>query len=154
MEELDYPTGLSRPAAAGALAASLLAEAFRDTSEAENLLQKEVVLELAEDIEGELEVLAYPAPGASPSPGLLAEAALRCADLANLAASNAAVLPPPKTAKAVAATHLAAGAARALYALHETTTAEECTGETFRDVRSASWRAGLAARQADELLGV
>jgi len=79
------------------------------------------------------------------------EGALRAADVANLAAASLDELPEENSRAAVAATHLAAGAARALCTLvGEAGPGGESAEYVLKDARSAAWRAGLAARQADE----
>ncbi len=113
-------------------------------------MQLEVVRDLALDIRRQLGALASLArEGAAPD--VLAEAALRCADLANLAACNASKLPPERAARALAAARLAAGAVRNLRSLVEAHSGhpEEHAGNLLRDVRSAAWRAEFACRQAD-----
>lgn len=134
-------TGHTHAASAGALAAELLAEACG----AGNGLQAETVRELAEDLGRGLSSL--PDSGTADP---LVEAALACADLATLAACNVAGLGGPSAA---AATHLAAGAARALAELAEAETG--AAGDAYaenasRDLRSAVWKADLAVRQLGE----
>lgn len=88
------------------------------------------------------------------------EGALLAADLANLAVCAAPGLPDGSDARvaALAAAHLASGAARALHALVEEGSPSEETEDGGRyagtDARSAVWRATIAARQADGLLGL
>ena len=85
------------------------------------------------------------------TPGSVVEAATLCADLATLAACNVAAL--PDRTGAVAATHLAAGTARALAALAETgihAPGDASAENTLRDARSADWKADLAVRQIEE----
>ncbi len=138
----------------GAAAAELLGRACEIASESESSAQLEVVRELAEDLRLLLAALP-PATEGEASPHLLAEGALRCADLANLAACNTPELPEEKRAEGAAAVHLAAGAARALGLLAESGTAalEETPAEYVRrDARSAGWRAALAIRQVEEFL--
>ncbi len=84
------------------------------------------------------------------------EGALRAADVANLAACTVPELP-----EAAAATHLAAGASRALHALVEAgergtppAGGDHEASYALKDARGAAWRARLASRQVDELLGV
>lgn len=131
-------TGHTHVASAGASAAELLAEACGTG----NGLQAETVRELAEDLGSGLSSLSDAATADS-----LVEAALACADLATLAACNVAGLGGPP---AVAATHLAAGAARALAALAQAEVG--APGDAYaenasRDLRSAVWKADLAVRQ-------
>jgi hypothetical protein len=134
-------TGHTHVAAAGVLAAELLAEACR----AGNGLQAETVRELAEDLGSALSPL--PDSGTADS---LVEAALACADLATLAACNVAGLGGPPS---VAAAPLAAGAARALAALAEAeigAAGDAYAENASRDLRSAVWKADLAVRQLGE----
>lgn len=128
-------------ASAGALAAELLAEACGTG----NGLQAETVGGLAEDLARRLSSLS--AVGTTDS---LVEAALACADLATLAACNVADRGGPP---ATAATHLAAGAARALAALAEAEIGDRegaYAENASRDLRSAVWKANLAVRQLAE----
>lgn len=139
-------------AAAGALAAALLEEACRRAPE--DPLRAEVVGGLARSLRAELEALAGPAGEISPADAG-SEAALRAADVANLAASSLADLPGEDVPRAVAAAHLAAGAARALGALTETTRLDSDRARyALKDARSATWRARFAIRQTDEFLGI
>jgi hypothetical protein len=140
------------PVSAGARAAGLLEEACR--SESADSLRFAVVRDLALDIERGLDALARSEDAAEPD--LLAEAALRCADLANLAACNAPELPPDEAPRAIAAARLAAGAVRDLRPLVEAGSGDleaEHAGNLIRDVRSAAWRAEFAARLVDESPG-
>lgn len=133
-----------------ALAAGLLEEAWSFPEPPS--LRAGVTRELARSLRAELEALADTVD--SPSPvdvGL--EGALRAADVANLAAASLGELPEENARTAVAATHLAAGAARALRALvGEAGPGRERAEYVLKDARGAAWRAGLAARQADEFL--
>jgi hypothetical protein len=134
-------TGHTHVAFAGVLAAELLADACGTG----NGLQAETVRDLAEDLGRGLSSL----PGAGTADALV-EAALACADLATLAACNVAGVGGPS---AVAATHLAAGAARALAALAEAeigATGGAYAENASRDLRSAAWKADLAVRQLGE----
>jgi len=146
---LNAPEGLSI-AAAGALAAALLEEACRRAPV--DPLRAEVVGGLARSLRAELEALAGPVGEISPADAG-SEAALRAADVANLAASSLANLSNENVLRAVAAAHLAAGVARALGALAEV---PQLDGERARyklkDARSAAWRARFAIRQTDEFL--
>jgi hypothetical protein len=138
----------------GAQAAKLLEEACRPAPEIRRSARLELVRDLAEDLRLSLEALSC-IPGGEASPYLLAEGALRCADLANLAACNNPELPEERKAEGAAAVHLAAGTARALGLLAEsgTTALEETPAEYVRrDARSAGWRAALAIRQVEEFL--
>lgn len=136
-------------ASAGVLAANLLAEACRPGPEVD--LRLETVRGLAADLGRRLASLAEAADdGTSDS---LVEAALACADLATLATCNIAVLPDRGRPPAAAATHLAAGAARALAALAEAEIGDPedaYAGNALRDLRSAGWKADLAVRQLGE----
>ena len=142
---------LPDPVSAGARAAGLLEETCRPSEGSANSLQLEVVRDLALDLRRQLGALAGLArEGAAPD--VLAEAALRCADLANLAACNASVLPPERAPRALKAARLAAGAVRDLRSLVEAKGGdpdEEHLENVLRDVRSAAWRAEFAARHAD-----
>ena len=136
------------PVSAGARAARLLEAACR--SAAANSLQLEVVRDLALDIGRELDALASLARE-DDAPDVLAEAALHCADLANLAACNAPELPPDAAPRAAAAARLAAGAVRDLRSLVEGGDPdEEHAGNLLRDLRSAAWRAEFATLLVDE----
>jgi hypothetical protein len=143
----------SDPVSAGVRAAGLLEEACRATPESANSLRLGVVRDLAQDTGRQLDVLARE----DAAPDDLTEAALRCADLANLSACNAPELPPDAAPLAAAAARLAAGAVRALRPLIETSSAnlldEEHAGNLLRDVRAAMWRAEFADRLIDESLG-
>ncbi len=139
------------PVSAGARAAGLLEEACRSALEATNSLQLEVVRDLALDLRRQLGALAGLAREDA-APDVLAEAALRCADLANLATCNASMLPAERAPRALAAARLAAGAVRDLRSLVEADSGEldgEHLENVLRDVRSAAWRAEFAGRQAD-----
>jgi hypothetical protein len=141
---------------AGARAAGLLADACR-VAPGRSSLRLEVVGDLASDIRRQLEALTgsigKDASNVDLSVDLLVEAALRCADLANLAACNARELRPGAGATVV---HLAAGVARALRVLVEAGSqdlGEEHAENSLRDVRGAGWRVDLAVRQLDGLSG-
>jgi hypothetical protein len=141
----------SDPVSAGVRAAGLLEEACRATPESANSLRLGVVRDLAQDTGRQLDVLARE----DAAPDDLTEAALRCADLANLSACNAPELPPDAAPLAAAAARLAAGAVRALRPLIETSSdnlGEEHAGNLLRDARAASWRAEFADRLVDESL--
>jgi hypothetical protein len=138
------------PVSAGARAAGLLEEACRLGSA--DFLQLRVVGDLALDIKRELDTLARLAGEDAAAPEILAEAALRCADLANLAACNVAELAPGEAARAIEAARLAAGAVRDLRSVVKAGSGEptgEHVGNLLRDVRSAAWRAEFAARLLD-----
>lgn len=111
-------------------------------------VRREVVGGLARDLEAEIEALSQPEAGGTALS--LVESALRCADLANLAACAVPELPEPAASEAAAAAHLAAGAAQALRVAAEAPAGERDALQ--RDARGAGWRAGLAARQVNELL--
>lgn len=133
--------------AAATLAASLLAEACRRTPESS--LQAQTVRALALDLKPELSA-SY---GEDVPPDLLAEEALRCADLANLAACSAPDLTDEAATLAAASTHLAAGAAYALHALAGPDGLEDIHAQNLqRDARGALWRSKLAVRQVEEAL--
>lgn len=129
-------------AAVGTGAADLLTGACAGGGSA----QLEAVRGLARDLRRELEICS----SGEAAPDVLAEVAARCADLASLAACNVVHVPAGDVGKAVAATHLAAGAARALGAGVEA--AGSPAGYAVRDARGTGWRARLAAWQVDELL--
>lgn len=122
--------------------------------ESRSSLQLEVVRYLALDLKRQLLALAR-ASGEEAPVDYLVEAALSCADLANLAACNLSELPAEGVPPAAAAAHLAAGAVRALRSPIEAAS-RGLDGDraeyVARDALSAIWRAGLAARQVDELL--
>ena len=131
-------------ASAGVLAAELLVEAC----EAGDGLHLQTVHGLAEDLGRKLR-----RPVGAGETDSFVEAALACADLATLATCNVAALPNRVRPTAAAATHLAAGAARALVALGEAGIGDRedaYAGNTLRDLRSAGWKADLAVRQLGE----
>ena len=140
--------------AAGTLAAGLLEASWRTAPG--DTLRAGVVRELAQSLGNELEAIVGHAGDAAPADALV-EAALRAADVANLAASSLADLSGESAAEAVAAAHLAAGAARALVALAEAG-ASDLDGDraeyVLKDARSAAWRARFAVRLTDEFMGV
>jgi hypothetical protein len=139
------------PISAGARAARLLEEACRPA--AANSLQLEIVRDLALDIGLELEALVGLARE-NDAPDVLTEAALQCADLANLAACNAPELPPAAASRAAAAARLAAGAVRDLRSLVEAGDPdEEYPANLLRDLRSAAWRAEFAASLVERAPG-
>ena len=138
---------------AAALAAGLLGEAWSSPGTGSISLRARVTQDLARGLRAELEALAGATEATSPTDVGL-EGALRAADVANLAAASLDELPEENARTAVAATHLAAGAARALSALvGGSGPGGEHTDYALKDARGAGWRAGLAARQADEFLG-
>lgn len=131
-------------ASAGVRAAELLVEACR----AGEGLHPETVRDLAEDLGRGLS-----SPSAVRTTDSLVDAALACADLATLAVCNVAALPDRGRPSAAAATHLAAGAARALAALAEAGIGDPddaYSENALRDLRSAAWKADLAVRQLGE----
>jgi hypothetical protein len=136
------------PVSAGARAANLLEEACRSAQGSAYASRLEVVRELALDIGRQLDALAGLA-GEDVSPDVLAEAAICCADLANLAACNAPDLPPDAAPCAAEAARLAAGAVGALGPMIEAGSGDPGAGNLLRDVRSAAWRAGFAVRLVD-----
>ena len=136
-------------AATGVLAAELLEAACDRETASADLPRVELVRDLAKDLKDQLEALAH-----FTSPSLMAEAALRCADLANLAACNLDGLSVEHRPTAVASAHVASGAARALSALAGSPASESEAshpGNVLRDTREAAWRADLAVRQVVEL---
>ncbi|QYJ15803.1 hypothetical protein Rxycam_01631 [Rubrobacter xylanophilus DSM 9941] len=102
----------------------------------------EMVRELARDLRCQLETLSVLARSEA-SPDVLVEAALRCGDLATLAACNAASLSPCGRRLALEAARdareVTAGVLDAL--------GEKPPENALRDARSADWRASLALRQ-------
>jgi hypothetical protein len=139
------------PAEAGALAAGLLVEGCRTTSDGS--LSLEVVRNLALDLGRRLDALSHSDEAPQPTDSLV-EAALACADLATLAACNLSGLPDDGEPLAAAAVHLSAGATRSLAVLVEAGvgTLDEAHAEnTRRDARGALWRADLAVRQIEDL---
>lgn len=134
---------------AGIRAAGLLEEACRSSEAA----QIEVVRALALDLGRQLVALSGLEEA---TPDLLAEAAICCADLANLAACNAPDLPPEAARQAAEAARLAAGAVDSLDPMVEARSEnldEEHVENLLRDVRSATWRAGFAARLVEGFPG-
>lgn len=135
-------------AKAGARAAGLLAEACRSTASGASSPRSEMVRRLAQDIERELDAVARSA-AEDTTPDLLVEAALRCADLATLAACNAG----PALPEAATVVQRAAGAARELRSLAESGSARLEKGHAenlLRDTRGVGWRVDLAIRQIEE----
>ena len=132
-----------------ALAAGLLEQAWSLPGSA----RARVTRELARSLRTELEALDNAAEGPSPVDAGL-EGALGAADVASLAAASLDELPEKNARIAAAAAHLAAGATRAACALiwEAGPDAERGADYATKDARSAAWRAGLAARQADEFL--
>jgi hypothetical protein len=128
-------------ASAGALAAGLLVEACGSGDH----LRVRTVRDADKDLGRGLSSLSE-----AGTPDSSVEAALVCADLATLAASNLPALPNGVWPGAVATTYLAAGTARALVTLAE---GAFYAGDgvhahnVLRDVRGAGWKADLAVRQ-------
>jgi hypothetical protein len=145
----DKDLSISSP---GVLAASLLESACTSALKYSDSLQLEVVRDLAKDLNLFLEETFHQNDREAPPSDLLAEVALRCADLANLAACNISHLPEKQRPEAIACVHLAAGAVKALDALAaaaETGTPD--ASNLSRDIRSARWRVDLAVRQTEGL---
>ena len=138
---------LRAPLHAAALAAGLLAEAWFHGPQASSP-RADVTRELALGLRVDLETLAGAYDASSPT-GATVEGALRAADVASLAAASLPDLSGADARSAAASTHLAAGAAKALCTLVGEE-AGECSEYALKDARSAAWRAGLAAQQADE----
>ncbi|HZY65327.1 MAG TPA: hypothetical protein VFE21_05560 [Rubrobacteraceae bacterium] len=138
----------------GSLTAELLENACESALEFGDSLQLEVVRDLAADLKSSLEAMSLPDYRDVPAPELLVEAALHCADLANLAVCNVPYLPKDHRPQAIAAVHLAAGVTRALGALAGEASGSETphADNILRDTRSAEWRVDLAVRQAEELV--
>ncbi len=136
----------SGPISDGLRAATLLEEACRPAPP--NAARIEVVRGLAVDLRQQLAALSE-LGGAAPD--VLAEAAICCADLANLAVCNAPDLPPGAAPRANEAALLAAGAVEALGSMVEAESAgleAQHAENLLRDARSARWRAEFAARLA------
>jgi hypothetical protein len=141
------------PLRGAALAVGLLEEAWVLSGSGRLSLRAGVTRELARGLRSELEALAGTTLDSSATDARV-EGALRAADVANLASASLAELPEANARKAAAAAHLAAGAARALCALVDDAagTGGRRAEYVLKDARGAAWRAGLAARQADEAL--
>lgn len=108
-----------------------------------------VVRCLALGIERELDAVARCA-SEDPTPDLLIEAALRCADLATLAACNAG----PALREAGTVVKRAAGAVQDLRSLAESgcgRLGKEHAENLLRDIRGIGWRVDLATRQVKEI---
>lgn len=135
----------------GVLAASLLEHACSSAIESDDSLQLEVVRDLARDLKHFFGETSLPDSQGTLRSDLLTETALRCADLANLAACNVSALPSEHQPRAIACVHLSAGTVKALDALAESAGPETPNAENIlRDLRSAGWRADLAVRQVKE----
>jgi hypothetical protein len=151
----DVSTGISSTVGVGASAAVLLSDACRLDLESRDSLQLEVVRDLAEDLKDHFDSLAQTGTKDAGTADLLAEAALRCADLANLAACNLPELSETAAPQAAAAIHLSTGAARALSLLAESEAKDlenTHSDNVLRDARGARWRTDLATRQVDEFM--
>ena len=132
----------------GVRAATLLEESCRQAPGSPDAARIDVVRELALDLGRQFETLSDLA-GEDVAPDVLAEAAICCADLANLAACNAPDLPPDAAKHATEAARMAARAVEVLGPMVEAGIGdlEPVHAENLlRDVRSARWRAGFAAR--------
>ena len=138
------------PIADGARASGLLETSCRPAPSGEDPLQLETIRGLARDLGRQLDAL-YRLSQEDDEPGVLVEAALRCADLATLAACAVPHLPTDDAREASAeASRLAASAVRLL----DSSVGDGGGGPNreygenlLRDMRSAVWRADLAARQ-------
>ena len=138
----------SGPISDGVRAAALLEEACRSAQGSLKAQRIEVVRELALDLGRQLDALSDLAREDA-TPDVLTEAAISCADLANLAACNAPDLPPDAALRVTEAARLAAYAAGALAPIVESGSRNldvRHAENLLRDVRSAGWRATFAAR--------
>jgi hypothetical protein len=136
------------PISAGVRAAALLEEACRSSRGSANAPLTGVVRDLAIDLGRHLDALSGLAREDA-APDVLTEAAVCCADLANLAACNASDLPPDDALRATEATRLAAGVVYSMVPIVESGSGDldaEHAENLLRDVRSAGWRAGFAVR--------
>ncbi|MCA3748927.1 MAG: hypothetical protein IN808_07280 [Rubrobacter sp.] len=104
--------------------------------------------DLAEDLGRQLEALASLPPSEKSSLDALLEAALRCGDLATLAACNAGYLSPHGRRLALEAARKAREVTAGVLAGLEDD--REAPGYALRDARSADWKASLALRQLGE----
>jgi hypothetical protein len=123
------------PISDGLRVVTLLEEACRPAPP--NAARIEVVRGLALDLGRQLAALSELGDTA---PDVLAEAAICCADLANLAACNVSDLPPEAAPRATEAALLAAAAVEALGPMVEADIAEleaEHAENLLRDARSA-----------------
>jgi hypothetical protein len=164
MSEGELSETISPGMRTGVLAAAMLEQACRDHEAAgdeERLgLYLESVGDLARSINQELEALdghsARDGINASrenlPTQALLVSAALRTADLANLAVCTLPELPRngPAYLRTAAAARLAAAATRSM-ALERRSLSAPGDYES-RDLRGAEWRASLASSQVEETL--
>lgn len=141
----------SDPISDGVRAAALIEEACRSAQGSPKAPRIEVVRELALDLGRQLDALSD-LTREDATPDVLAEAAICCADLANLAACNAPDLPPDAAPRVTEAARLAAGAVGALAPIVESRSEDldaRHAENLLRDVRSAGWRATFAARIAE-----
>ncbi len=139
--------------ATGVLSAELLEKACEGEASPTDVPRLDLVRDLTKDLKDQLDGITRFA-GPDLTPDLMAEAALRCADLSNLASCNLDGLSADGVPEAAASVHLAAGAAQALRLLVEAE-AENLAGPqtaVLRDVRGAGWRVDLAVRQVNEFL--
>jgi signal transduction protein with GAF and PtsI domain len=159
MSEGEFSETVSPGVQTGVLAARMLEQACRDHNAArdERLgLYLESVGDLAQSIGRELEALDGDSVNVSrenlPTEAVLVSAALRAADLANLAVCALPELPRNGSAylRIAAAVRLAAAATRSM-ALERRSLAAPGDYEG-RDLRGAEWRASLASSQVEELL--
>lgn len=159
MSEGEFSETVSPGMQTGVLAAAMLEQACRDHNAAhdERLgLYLESAGDLAQSIGRELEALDGDGVNVSRdnllTEAVLVSAALRAADLANLAVCALPELPRNGSAylRIAAAVRLAAAATRSM-ALERRSLAAPGDYEV-RDLRGAEWRASLAASQVEELL--
>jgi hypothetical protein len=136
---------------AGAGAARLLEAACTQKFDSTQDTRIELVRELARALGDQLEALAD-LTAELPSPDLAAEAALRCADLSNLAACNLDGLQQMEARLAAASVHLCGGAVRALRVLTESADEPGSRPSAMNDILGSAWRADLAVRQTRESL--
>ncbi|HLL99064.1 MAG TPA: hypothetical protein VK276_08285 [Rubrobacteraceae bacterium] len=142
---------ISGPISDGVRAAELLEEACRSAQGAPKAPRIEVVRELALDLGRQLDALSVLAREDA-TLDVLTEAAICCADLANLAACNAPDLPPDAAPHVTEAARLAAGTVGALAPIIEFGSGDldaRHAENLLRDVRSAGWRATFATRIAE-----
>lgn len=163
MSESEFPETVSPGVQTGVLAAEMLEQACRDHEAArdERLgLYLESVGDLARSIGQELKALGGDGIGDGinvsrddlPTEAVLVSAALRAADLANLAVCTLPELPlNGSTYLRVAAAVRLAAAATGAVALERRSLAAPGNYES-RDLRGAEWRASLASSQVEETL--
>lgn len=154
-------SALAKAALSGALEATRALEQackqHRERDAKRRSLYLESVEDLARDLGDDLDALTRhtnASTSENPTSAALVSSALRAADLATLAACALQELPPksPESQRAAAAAHAASGAARSLALEHRSLYAESGEEYADHDLRGASWRASLAARQTDESL--